>query len=358
MRYVQDVVRQHFVVLLFAAALAVGFAIGIGGNLGTTEAQDMEAQTYVVEAGGAGLGAAEALIFAPASFEVHRGDTVTWKINGFHNVRFPEEGLIPFALIPGVDDVEVPQINPGVAFPTIEGGAAYTGGPANSGLPASMPGGPTDSYGTFSLVMDMEPGSYNYLCDVHPGMVGVVTVVEDDVDISSPVEVMLQAKAEIDQALSAGSEAVQAEIETGAGGVNEADENGVAHVQTGTGTTGRTTVNRYFAFTTVIEEGQSVTWTIPESSPDPHTVTWPPYRGQDVAPIPQDEGPPILSFGPGFTPDIPEESTATQDSTYNSGIMLPGQSFTLTFAEAGAYPFVCNIHPGMEGTVVVLPASE
>ncbi|MCI0711228.1 MAG: plastocyanin/azurin family copper-binding protein [Chloroflexi bacterium] len=357
MRRIKEFTQQHIAYVLFAGALAVGFAFGVVGNLPTTDAQDEGSQTFVVEAGGAGLGPAEALIFAPASFQVHRGDTVTWKINGFHNIRFPEEGLIPFVLFAG-DDVEVSQINPDVAFPTIEGGAAYTGGPTNSGLPASMPGGPTDTYGTFSLVIDLEPGSYNYLCDVHPGMVGVINVAEDGVEIPGPTDVMLQAKSEIDATLGMGSEVVQADIESSFGGVNTADDSGMAHVQTGTGDTGRTTVNRFFAFTTVIEERQSVTWTIPEGSADPHTVTWPPYRGQDVAPIPQDEGPPLLSFGPGFTADIPENASVTQGVTFNSGIMLPGQSFTLTFAEAGAYPFVCNIHPGMEGTVVVVPASE
>lgn len=357
MRRIKEFTQRYIAYMLFAAALAVGFAFGVIGNLPTTEAQDDGSQMFVVEAGGAGLGAAEALIFAPSSVQVHQGDTVTWKVNGFHNVRFLEEGLIPFVLFAG-DDVEVSQINPDVAFPTIEGGAAYTGGPINSGLPASMPGGPTDTYGTYSLVIDLEPGSYNYLCDVHPGMVGVINVVEDDVLVPGPVDVMLQAKLEIDTALGTGSEAVQAEIESSFDGVNSADESGVAHVQTGTGDTGRTTVNRFFAFTTVIEEGQSVTWTIPQGSADPHTVTWPPYRGQDVAPIPQDEGPPVLSFGPGFTADIPENASVAQGVTFNSELMLPGQSFTLTFTEVGAYPFVCNIHPGMEGTVVVLPASD
>jgi plastocyanin len=279
-------------------------------------------------------------------------------VNGFHNVRFVGEGggVIPFALIPGVDDVDIPQINPAAAFPTIDNGGTYTGGPMNSGLPAGVPGGPTDAGGLFSVVMDVEPGSYTYMCDVHPGMVGVINVVVDDVEIPDTVEVALQAKTEIDLALAAGNEEVQAGIETSFSGVNTADETGVVHVQTGSGTTGRTTVNRFFAFTTVIEVGQSVTWTIPEGSVDPHTVTWPPLRGQDIAPIPQDGGPPILGFGPGFTPLVPE--SVVQGTNFNSGLLFPGQSFTLSFQEAGAYSFVCNIHPGMEGTVVVMPARE
>jgi plastocyanin len=36
--------------------------------------------------------------------------------------------------------------------------------------------------------------------------------------------------------------------------------------------------------------------------------------------------------------------------------MGPGQSFSLSFPEPGVFPFVCNIHPGMDGVVVVEPA--
>jgi plastocyanin len=339
--------------VMVAAAFLIGIAVGILTTQ-TTSAQ-MTPQTYVVQAGGAGLGAAEALVFAPSYFKVHRGDTVTWSVNGFHNIRFTTGGFLPLALIPGVDVVDIPQINPAIAFPTIESGASFTGGEANAGLPAGAPGGAADAGGVFSLVIDAEPGTYNYLCDVHPGMLGSIEVVADDEAIASPAEVAVMAKQEIDTALAAGNEAVQAEIEAAAGGVNTAVD-GVANVQAGTGTTGRTTVNRFFAFTTVIHAGESVVWTIPEGSVDPHTVTWPPLRGQEIVPVPQEGGPPILAFGPGFTPNVPPDGALAAGGAFNSGLLFPGQSFTLTFPDPGAYPFVCNIHPGMEGTVVVLPA--
>jgi plastocyanin len=336
------------------AALLLGLLFGmLSGILNRAQAQDMEPAHFLVQAGQAGLGNAEALIFAPQVLNVHQGDTVTWWVNGFHNVRFPGEGgLAAFVLVPGVDEVDIPQVNPLVAFPTVDNGGSFPGGELNSGLPAGVPGGPTDAGGTFTLVIDAEPGTYNYLCDVHPGMAGIINVVADDVAVASPVEVNAQAKQEIDATLALGSEAVQAEAEAAAG-ITTAGDDGVAHVQTGSTGTGRTTVNRYLGFTTVIQAGQTVTWTLPADSPDPHTVTWPPLRGQDIAPIPQDAGPPILSFGPGFTPNVPENSEVTAGAAFNSGLLLPGQSFSLSFPEAGAYPFVCNIHPGMEGVVVV-----
>lgn len=348
---------DRFFKFALIGAVTVGAAAGILGSRFAVSAQEMEPAHFVVQGGVPGIGNAEALIFAPQTLNVHRGDTVTWMVNGFHNIRFPDEnGLAPLALIPGIDTVDIPQINPVVAFPTLDNGATYLGGPANSGLPAGAPGGPTDAGGVFSLVMDVEPGTYSYLCDVHPGMAGTINVVDNSTPVASPVEVMLEAKTQADATLALGSEAVQAQIEA-AMGINRAGDDGIAHVQTGSGGTGRTTVNRYFGFTTVIEAGQTVSWDVPGNSVDPHTVTWSPLRGQDVAPIPQDSAPPILAFGPGFTPNLPENGEVMPGADFNSGLIFPGQSISLTFPEPGVYPFVCNIHPGMDGVVVVEPAS-
>jgi plastocyanin len=61
----------------------------------------------------------------------------------------------------------------------------------------------------------------------------------------------------------------------------------------------------------------------------------------------------VLAFGPGFTPNLPENGEVGADASYNTGLIFPGQSVSLTFTEAGVFPFVCNIHPGMDGVVVV-----
>lgn len=55
-------------------------------------------------------------------------------------------------------------------------------------------------------------------------------------------------------------------------------------------------------------------------------------------------------FGPVGRP------TVTGESTVGSGL-LPGRapSFTVRFPRAGAYAYVCGIHPGMKGTVTVRP---
>ncbi len=41
------------------------------------------------------------------------------------------------------------------------------------------------------------------------------------------------------------------------------------------------------------------------------------------------------------------------DGRFDSGLLKPGQRFTITFAQPGSYPYVCTLHPGMDGTIVV-----
>ena len=44
--------------------------------------------------------------------------------------------------------------------------------------------------------------------------------------------------------------------------------------------------------------------------------------------------------------------TAT-GSTFNSGSIAPGRSYTATFPTAGTFTYKCSFHPGMTGTVTV-----
>jgi plastocyanin len=50
--------------------------------------------------------------------------------------------------------------------------------------------------------------------------------------------------------------------------------------------------------------------------------------------------------------------TATsKDGIFNSDVLFKGQSFSYTFHKEGEYPYFCDIHPGMVGTVVVTERS-
>jgi amicyanin len=51
--------------------------------------------------------------------------------------------------------------------------------------------------------------------------------------------------------------------------------------------------------------------------------------------------------------DVPHDVTADSFSSGEPGGMQPGDTFEHTFDQAGTFDYVCTVHPGMEGSVVV-----
>jgi plastocyanin len=51
--------------------------------------------------------------------------------------------------------------------------------------------------------------------------------------------------------------------------------------------------------------------------------------------------------------DSARHTVTSKDGIFDSGIMGKGQSFSYTFDKAGEYPYFCEPHPNMVGTVVV-----
>ncbi len=58
-----------------------------------------------------------------------------------------------------------------------------------------------------------------------------------------------------------------------------------------------------------------------------------------------------------MSPSVESGAEIGIGDSFSSGFMLPGQSFTLTFTEPGLYNYVCFLHAGMQGAVVVMPAA-
>lgn len=50
-----------------------------------------------------------------------------------------------------------------------------------------------------------------------------------------------------------------------------------------------------------------------------------------------------------------QHTVTSVDGLFNSGVMSTGSSYTMTFAKAGTFNYVCTIHPTMKGSIVVLP---
>jgi plastocyanin len=158
-----------------------------------------------------------------------------------------------------------------------------------------------------------------------------------------------------------------------------------------------------------IEAGQTITWINPTPVGEPHSVTFmkqsdlfPPFAAPFAAPsttefralVPNPNVDPLIVPNPpgvdnateqtviidnarAYNPTVidstgqnvtymPLNSNYTMDGTesyVNSGWIWPeGQippgappitSFTVTFEEAGTYPYICTVHPWMTGTVEV-----
>ena len=51
--------------------------------------------------------------------------------------------------------------------------------------------------------------------------------------------------------------------------------------------------------------------------------------------------------------DSTTHTSTGNNNDWNSGPIVPGASFSRTFASAGSFTYHCTIHPGMVGTVTV-----
>lgn len=106
----------------------------------------------------------------------------------------------------------------------------------------------------------------------------------------------------------------------------------------------QTSLDSMFPKVIYIHEGDTVKFT-DGAKFTPHTVTF--FAG--AAPIGPDDP-------KNLAPSVPSGSKWDGKSLINSGMLAPGQDYSITFTTAGAYAYVCILHPLMTGTVVVVPA--
>lgn len=62
-----------------------------------------------------------------------------------------------------------------------------------------------------------------------------------------------------------------------------------------------------------------------------------------------------------WTNDHTINHTSTSDDggiEWDSGVIPPGESFSYTFTAAGTFPYLCTIHPSMQGSITVEPAED
>ena len=99
---------------------------------------------------------------------------------------------------------------------------------------------------------------------------------------------------------------------------------------------------------TTIQTGATVEWKF--SGPEPHTVTF--LAPGQTAPSPESAEARAL-FAPSTPPLTNYDGTALANSGLRPLGPTPADPFRLTFPQAGAYDYVCIIHPLMTGTITV-----
>lgn len=116
----------------------------------------------------------------------------------------------------------------------------------------------------------------------------------------------------------------------------------------------------FFPDPVTIRAGDTVNWTIQGF----HTVTFNSNRTPRPLIVPG-TAPGELVVGPAFFPVGPTGPNASYDGTAQASSGVPeddapgagAPTYRLTFPRPGVYGYVCEIHPGMSGTVEVLAAN-
>jgi plastocyanin len=317
------------------AAVAALAATAAALNVAPTATSATTATTYTAIVGGEGPGQAAYInAFMPASLVITEGDSIQWKgVAGAHTVAFLNNQPPPKEIT--LDTIEDPI---GGRNPTYDGTKQLY-----SGFIVPDPS-------TFYTVKFTKAGNFPFICLIHPGQVGSVTV------LSPGLFVPTQAQIDAD------GRKVQADGEAAVRRMTASNPTTAARTANANGTSTWTVPSSPYAaipngfvsqdiFTPArisIGAGDTVTWL--EETPAAHNVALldgKPPAGDPTKPTPQrvytggfaSSG--IIGKAPGIGPEL----------------FTGGDRYSLTFPNPGTYPYVCILHvdAGMAGVIEVGP---
>ena len=344
--------------------------------------------------------------FFPRSLTVHKGQTIQFAIEGFHTATLLPKGMSSAAdeLTNGlpVADAEDTALNPsGQTHSQIRISAllptSMTCGTAAK--PCSFNGASVLNSGVylgtgapppFVVTINAPVGTYAFHCRVHPGMSATIQVVPGSVKSTTPGALVSSVKhqiaADIKDAYAAekqGSAVTTATLPDG---------HTLWMVNAGTSSAGHhVAILEFLPGTLNVAAGDLVLWNSPATN-EVHTVTFPSDLHTDQVPLCEDattgtdtpatplhtppQGP--LDFTCGtrpadeieFAPGNGVHTLADPTTVSDSGLIASssvkaawGLPSTAAFpnwvigvsstATPGTYTFVCQIHAGMTGTLVV-----
>lgn len=241
--------------------------------------------------------------YYPPTVVVHQGDTVAW-------VSHSDD---PHTVTAGTPNTAAGPPGQGPP-PAFDSSPAFGTDPAQAAWFA--PGGFLLTAESFNHTFT-KPGDFEYFCKVHPGMTGWVHVVNTT-------------------ASSAGG-LLGGSTPTTAG---NATWNAV-YVDVGGGS-GAVSIDRFMPGSITVPVGTTVVWTNKHSA-EPHTVT------SNSTAEPYDSSPNAPDFvhltGPPPTGFAGQGAVLTE---------YANPTFNFTFDQPGTWAYMCKLHPGMTGTVIVL----
>ena len=289
--------------------------------------------------------------------------------NGTTHVEFRVPGLLP-SPADGCGTADKPC--------TFDGSSIVSMGAPLAGPPAP-----------FLVTVTAPPGTYAFHCRIHPSMKGALTVVAagspgTTTAASAEAAATAQAAEDVTAGLAAEAAASKAAVKV--------NKNGT---RTWTLTAGTSDPNGYVAVLDMlprsvsIKPGDTVLWRALDVN-EPHTITFPKDTNTDVVPMCEGpggkdtpavpmhippQGPLDFSCGTGPADEIEfgggngVTKVTTTKTVSDSGIVAAGvymagfdvpatgsrPTWTVTFpgAKKGTYTYVCQIHDGMEGKIVV-----
>jgi plastocyanin len=306
--------------------------------------------------------------FFPRTLKVNVGDSVKFVPGGFHSVDLPNKGgadTLPLFVPAGqkvagaVDAAGAPfwfnnqdalGFNPALLKSAFGKTLTYTGAKrVESGAPLARKPKPL-------TVKFAKAGSYDYYCDIHPGMKGTVKVLMAGATVPTAKQdaaaVTQQAAAALKDAKSLGKTTPPANT-----------------VSVGIAGKGGNELLGMVPASLTVPVGTTVTFQMSKGSYEAHTATFGPgdpdkepqsYLGALAASFEAPVLDPRAAY-PSDPPGTPAMLTPTfhGNGFWNSGVIdaagstpLPA-SASVKFGAPGSYSYYCLIHPFMHGTVVV-----
>jgi plastocyanin len=343
--------------------------------------------------------------FFPRSLSVTQGQTIGFAIQGFHTATLLPAGVTAGAdlrqngiatadedLAPNANGTSHVAINFGGVLPTsfaCGSGADPCSFDGTSVVSSGAPlGGPPA--GPFMVTVNAAPGTYSFLCRIHPGMKGTINVVGDPEEATTAAAAARTSARQLRQDVRAG---LRAEALASVGSKWTAPDGTTTwFVSPGVQSPDRkVAVLEFLPRDVSIKSGDKVVFRMVESN-EPHTVTFPRDLGTDQLALcevpggapdaqafpvvfppggPQDfgcppgTGPVEFEFGGGngvnavTSPASVADSGLTGTRRLARSFGLPDSavltSYAVSFAGAapGTYTYVCQIHDGMEATITV-----